>query len=138
MKKISKTLVLLQVFLYGLPAHAQLMSNDGKNSITGNMEDTGREANFATNGGNSGNFLLSSAAEIIVSAFLGILGIIFLIMILIGGWTWMTAAGNPENASKGRTTIIRGIVGLAIIVTAYIITAFVFRALGGVMSGVAS
>ncbi|PLX26786.1 hypothetical protein C0583_05820 [Candidatus Parcubacteria bacterium] len=69
----------------------------------------------------------------IIQAFLGLLGIIFLVMIIIGGFNWMTAAGNDDKAAKAKATLNRGVIGLIIILAAYIISAFVFRALGGII-----
>ncbi len=68
-------------------------------------------------------------AGIVISNFLQIIGSIALLMIIIGGFIWLTSAGNPEKVKKGRDVIVWTIVGLVIIFSAYTIISFVFEAL---------
>ena len=65
----------------------------------------------------------------IINILLGILGIIFLLLVLYGGFLWMTAAGNDDQAAKGRKIIGNGIVGLIIIFVAFALTTFIFNIL---------
>ncbi len=132
-KRIKK-IIFLSLFLnlFTMNVHAQLMSDQGRDDITSNMITAGSGAEYSTAGG-EGDYLLSTVAGKLVSAFLGLLGIIFLVMIIIGGFNWMTAAGNEDKVTKAKATLYRGIIGLIIVVTAYVITAFVFRALGGIV-----
>ncbi|MFW5888704.1 MAG: Mbov_0395 family pilin-like conjugal transfer protein [Patescibacteria group bacterium] len=60
-----------------------------------------------------------------VNAFLGLLGIIFIILVLIGGAKYMTASGNEEKAKAGLTMIRHAIIGLIIVVGSYAIWYFV-------------
>lgn len=61
----------------------------------------------------------------IISIVLGLLGMVAVIIILIGGFTWMTAMGNEEKVEKSKKLLTAGIIGLAIIMSAYIIARFV-------------
>ncbi|MFH1838637.1 MAG: hypothetical protein ABH808_04080 [Candidatus Kuenenbacteria bacterium] len=61
----------------------------------------------------------------IINVVLGFLGIIAIIIILIGGFKWMTCGGSEEKTKEARGLIIAGIVGLAIILAAYTIASFV-------------
>ncbi len=61
----------------------------------------------------------------IISIILGFLGLIAVILILIGGFLWMTAGGNEDRVKKGRQYIINGVIGLIIILAAYAIASFV-------------
>jgi amino acid transporter len=65
----------------------------------------------------------------VVSAFLGLLGIIFIILIIYAGQKWMTASGNEEKVTKAKETLWRAVIGLVIVVGAWAITAFVLRRL---------
>ncbi len=65
----------------------------------------------------------------LINVLLGVLGIIFLILVLFGGFLWMTAGGNDEQAGKGRKFIINGVIGLIIIFLAFAIVTFVFNIL---------
>ena len=64
-------------------------------------------------------------ANSIISVILGFLGLIAVILILIGGFMWMTAGGNEEKVTTGRKYIINGVIGLLIILAAYAIASFV-------------
>lgn len=61
-----------------------------------------------------------------ISAFLGLLGIIFLVLIIYAGYNWMTAQGDEEKVTKAKDTLTRAVIGLIIITMAYAITYFVF------------
>lgn len=66
----------------------------------------------------------------IIFAILSILGVIFLILIIYGGFMWMTARGNEQQLEKAKNIIINAVIGLAIILTSYTVTWFVMNALG--------
>ena len=61
----------------------------------------------------------------IIQVILGFLGLISVIIILIGGFMWMTAGGNEERVGKGRKWIINGVIGLVIVLAAYAIASWV-------------
>ncbi|HRH32922.1 MAG TPA: hypothetical protein PK720_02145 [bacterium] len=56
---------------------------------------------------------------------LGLLGVIFVILIIIAGYNWMTAAGDQEKITKAGSTIRSAIIGLLIVVAAYAIWTFI-------------
>lgn len=61
----------------------------------------------------------------IIRFILGFLGLIAVIIVLYGGFQWMTAAGNEEKVSSARATLTAGLIGLVIILSAYALTQFV-------------
>ena len=65
----------------------------------------------------------------IVNAFLLIVGSIFLIIIIYGGFVWMTAAGNEAKVAKGRKTLSWGVMGIIVIFLAWMLVAFIFETL---------
>ncbi len=67
----------------------------------------------------------------IISYFLGFLGIIAVGIMLYAGFLWMTAGGNEEKISTAKKWMINGTIGLVIIMSAFAITQFVFRAITG-------
>ncbi|PLX20312.1 hypothetical protein C0584_06225 [Candidatus Parcubacteria bacterium] len=73
---------------------------------------------------------LSDTIASVVRVFLGLLGIIFVVLIIWSGFNWMTAGGNEDQLAKAKKTITRAIIGLIITLSAYAITYFVFNALG--------
>jgi len=61
----------------------------------------------------------------IVQVIMTFLGLIAVIIILIGGFKWMTASGSEDKVGEARKMIIGGVIGLAIILSAWAITTFV-------------
>lgn len=84
--------------------------------------------NYA-NGVGLGNRDPRDIAASIVRIILGFLGILAVIIILIGGFKWMTAAGNDDQVGEAKKIIVAGIIGLAIILAAWGISQFVINAL---------
>ena len=65
----------------------------------------------------------------IISVILGFLGIVAVIIILLGGFKWMTAAGNEDKVDEAKKLITAGVIGLVIILAAYAIATFVINSL---------
>ncbi len=65
----------------------------------------------------------------IIKVAMGLLGIVAVVIILIGGFTWMVAGGNEEKIGEAKKMIFSGIIGLAIILSAYAIANFVVSSL---------
>jgi len=65
----------------------------------------------------------------IIQIVIGFLGVIAIIIVLIGGFKWMTSAGNEEKVSEAKKLLGAGVIGLVIILAAYAITTFVIGAL---------
>lgn len=66
-----------------------------------------------------------------ISVGLSLLGVIFIILILLAGYNWMTAAGDQEKITRAQHTIRSAIIGLVIIVGAFSIWLFISRVLIG-------
>jgi len=88
--------------------------------------------NYAANVG-LGTSEIRDVASNVINILLGVLGILALVIILVGGFRWMTAAGNEENIAAAKKTIAAGIIGLIIIFFAYAIVLFVFNVVGGAL-----
>lgn len=69
-----------------------------------------------------------------INVALGLLGIIFIILILIAGFNWMTAAGDEEKIKKAGATIRAAIIGLLIVIGSFGIWLFISRVLIGAPS----
>jgi len=65
----------------------------------------------------------------VIRGFMGLLGIVAVVIILLGGFKWMTAAGSEEKVAEAKKLIISGIIGLVIILSAYGIATFVVGAI---------
>lgn len=58
----------------------------------------------------------------VVRAALGLVGVIFFVLLTYSGILWMTAQGNNEQVEKAKKLMIGSVVGLAIALSAYVIT----------------
>lgn len=68
----------------------------------------------------------------VINQALGLLGIITVVLIIYGGFLWMTAMGNNEQIEKAKKLITNAVIGLVIILAAYSITYFV---VGSIING---
>ncbi|MFC1639110.1 pilin, partial [Patescibacteria group bacterium] len=67
----------------------------------------------------------------VVNALFGLLGIIVVILILYGGFIYMTSQGDPAKIDTAKKIITNAVIGLVIILAAYAITAFIIQAITG-------
>ena len=70
-----------------------------------------------------------------IQTFLSLLGIVFVILLIYGGYSWMTAGGNEDKVTKAKETITRAIIGLVIVASAYSITYFVLTNMSAIGEG---
>lgn len=61
----------------------------------------------------------------LINVALSFLGIVAVCIVLYGGFKWMTAGGNDEKVGEAKRLMISGLIGLAIIMSAYAIASFV-------------
>jgi amino acid transporter len=72
----------------------------------------------------------ASPEELVISIInwtLGILALIAVILILIGGFRWMTAGGNEEKVESAKKTLYAAIIGLVIILAGWGISVYVIN-----------
>ncbi len=72
---------------------------------------------------------LTALAASVIQTVLGLVGVIFFILFIYGGFMWMTARGVDEQIKKAKKLIASAVVGLAIIILAYSISYFIINAL---------
>jgi len=75
-------------------------------------------------------------AVAIINIILGFLGLLAVVIILIGGFKWMTAGGNEENVASAQKIIVAGVIGLVIIFAAWGIATFVISQMGQVTGAI--
>ncbi len=67
----------------------------------------------------------------VIGAGLAFIGIIFFVLMIYGGFTWMMARGNEQQVAKAKELIFAAIIGLIIVLAAYAITVYI----GGQLTG---
>ena len=96
-----------------------------KDELTRNLNTSGSEGGF-----NSGT-KLSAVVGAVIKTFLGLLGVVFIIMIIYAGFNWIQAQGEDSKITEARKMIIHSTIGLIVIMAAYSITLFVLKAVQG-------
>jgi hypothetical protein len=105
--------LLLMTFLIVLPlllnthfASAQLNKNLPCDSSTGlNCQATS----------------VNGLIKIVINWLLGIAFAVAVLFLIIGGFWYITSAGNEETAEKGKGTAVNAIIGIVIIIMSYVI-----------------
>ena len=126
MKKISKHLISLAivsllVLPLALPAAAQF--DPGLNQVNSGLNNSLSTSDPRTVIGR------------VINVALGFLGVIAVGIILLGGFKWMTAAGNEEKTAEARKLLGAGVIGLIIILASWGIATFVINSLNTAVSG---
>lgn len=70
-------------------------------------------------------------AIIITNTLLGITGSLALLMFVYGGFTWVTSGGSSDRVAKGKQILTQSVIGVIIVLTAYLLVDFVLKTLTG-------
>ncbi len=72
---------------------------------------------------------LPAVAGMVVNSALGLLGVIFVVLIIVGGYKWMTAGGDENEVKTATNYIKRAIIGLIITLSSWAIWEFIAQRL---------
>ena len=111
--------VLTPVMAFSLPALADDLNPWGSDELKDNVQTTT----------GLGERDPRDIAASVIRVILGFLGIVAVIIILLGGFKWMTAGGNEDKVGEAKKLITAGIIGLVIIIAAFAIATFVLNSL---------
>ncbi|MBI5530691.1 MAG: hypothetical protein HY918_04295 [Candidatus Doudnabacteria bacterium] len=91
-----------------------------QNQVQSGLQMGGLQGLFGYGGLNSSQSLPELIANVIrlMLLFAGAIAVVF---VIIGGYQYLTSAGNEETAEKGRKTLTNAIIGVVIIILAYVI-----------------
>ncbi len=112
----------LMVFILCLPFFVFAQVSGEKTGIVGKLKNVGTAGGFAeTTNENS----LVTNLGLIVNVVLSLLGVLFIVLIVVSGFKWMTAGGNEDQIKSARKNITNAIIGLIIVVSSYAIWMFI-------------
>ena len=89
-----------------------------QSSALSKLQTVGKDSGYSPN---TDQYTIADIAGVGVSIFFSLLGLIFIILILYGGYNWMSAAGDNSKVEKAKDTIRRAVIGLIIITGSYAI-----------------
>ncbi len=112
----------LAVVVVPMVAHAQLINTFVNNCPA----DTGVRCSEGS---------IASIFRLIINWALAIAFIAAVVVLIYGGFLYITSAGNTDQATKGKTAIMNALVGVVIIVLSYIIVQIVYRFVSGSGTG---
>ena len=95
-------------------AHAALVTGDTADNLDAVQVSSGL-----------GNQPLEETLGMLINVLLGLLGIIFLVLVIYAGFLWMTAGGDEKAVAKAKSIMITAVIGLVILLSAYAISSFV-------------
>ncbi|PIR78086.1 MAG: hypothetical protein COU28_03580 [Candidatus Magasanikbacteria bacterium CG10_big_fil_rev_8_21_14_0_10_36_16] len=116
MKYIVFSFLLLFSFVTFIPQVFAL--NLGDTIVT----DAGKKAGYDPG---TTDTTLSKNIGIVINILLSVVGVIFTILMIYAGYTWMVARGDDSKIDKAKKVITASIIGLIITLAAYSISHFV-------------
>jgi hypothetical protein len=90
--------------------------------------------NLFSFGGISGSQTLTGPSGLIyrvLSLMLFIAGALAVVFVVIGGYQYITSAGNEEQSEKGKKTLVNAIIGIVVIVLSFTIINVVVNTVSG-------
>lgn len=91
--------------------------------------DTGLPVTATNAGLKTGTFSLEQFVGTVINAVLGIIGVVFLVLVVYGGLLWMLSEGDENKVGKARGLILHSMIGLILVLAAYAVTNFVVNAI---------
>ena len=114
---IKKALLLLFLIIILIPCQIQAANPDPATAGLGITAQEGYETIPASD--------IPTMIGRVVGVALSFIGIIFFVLMIYAGFSWMLARGNESEVQKAKSLIEAAIVGLVIVLSAYAITSFI-------------
>jgi len=127
LKVVKKIIVINVLFILILLIPVVAMSADLGDAWGGD-----KLLDKAAGSGGAGYKTATSVEDIIskiIQIALSFLGVVFLVLLIYGGFLWMNARGNEEQVTKAKNLITAAIIGLIIVISAYAISWYVISKL---------
>ncbi|MBU0619474.1 MAG: hypothetical protein ABII94_01395 [Patescibacteria group bacterium] len=116
--KISIFLIILMSIIVPV-VQAETLQNAFGNEA---LNETAKGAGY-----NTGVTSPASIISAVIKIALSLLGVVFLLLMLYGGYLWMTARGNEQEVEKAKNIITSAVIGMLIVIGSYAITYFIFK-----------
>jgi len=100
-------------------------------ALGSNLDQLGKASGYDTQLSQAENPLAMVVSQALLALF-GVLGMIFLVIVVYAGFRWMTAGGNSEQIEESKQLIKNAAIGLAIVILSYTITYFISAISGSI------
>ena len=117
-------IVFCLIFVFAVQSQASTIE-----TINAGLQNTRLEAGYP-DPGSGPNVGFVSVWSVYVNGFIIMMGVLFLILMIYGGWLWMTAQGKEEQVKKGKDIIIQASIGLLVVIVSRLIVEFLFTQFG--------
>jgi hypothetical protein len=99
----------------------------GGGSVRTGLDQIKKE--FQTTGDIAGATSIGSLIVGVIRFLMGILMVVAILMIIIGGFMYVTSAGSEERAKSGRKTVMYALMGVAVVILAYVLVNIVDKSI---------
>ncbi|USN97629.1 MAG: hypothetical protein H6799_00820 [Candidatus Nomurabacteria bacterium] len=122
LKSLALSLIIIFSTLVVVPVVSA--SNDAGNQACAGLESLGVDCNAD---GRTAEEIAKQPIKSLINTFSIILGAVAVIMIIYGGFKFVTSGGDADSTKAARNTIIYAAIGLVVVLIAQSIVYFVFR-----------
>jgi uncharacterized iron-regulated membrane protein len=106
--------------------------DDGDKTATDPLDYAADQAGYNVKAEFNSNSVAGRIAQLI-NILLSFVGVVFLVLMIYGGFMWMIDRGNQDKVKKARELIQAAVIGLIIVVSAYAISYFVINVLWAIV-----
>ena len=125
MKKIKTILFVALLFITSVAVGTAVnASNDAGNQACSGLESLGVDCNAS---GQTAEQVAQQPIKSLINTLSIVIGAVAVMMIIYGGFKFVTSGGDADGTKTARNTIIYAAVGLAVVLLAQSIVFFVFR-----------
>ena len=123
MKKHLKPIISLLFLTALLISPYFVFAANGLNNASSSLD----MLNTVAQGGGYQESSLPVIVGMVIRAAFSLLGGVFIILIILGGYEWMLAEGNEQKIEKAKNYIKRAIVGLIVTLSAWAMWTFILE-----------
>ena len=85
-------------------------------NVSANVDAIGKTAGYST------AVTVPSLVGKIIGILLGVLGLVFLVLVVYAGFLYITAQGEDAQIKKAKAILVKAMIGMVLIVSSYAIT----------------
>lgn len=121
MKKIALAFIILVGLSLAMASPILAQSN----TLNGLNETAGLVDAFKNQSGADYSSFIQNKTGQIIGAVLSFIGVLFFILMVYAGISWMTAAGNEQQIGKAKSLLMNAVIGIIVVFAAYALTMFI-------------